>query len=101
MPESFGITKIEYLDRELQQALAAEALVGVLRRQMSTSSRREFHTCTLALRRVLVLTNKRSTTARTRFVFHSYLSILFTSIFEGNNRFSVAKVVLFVDICKF
>ena len=98
---SFGIINKHCLDRKLQQALAAEALVGVLRRQMSTSSRRKYHASALAFSGILVLTNKRSTTARTRFVFHSYLSILFTSIFEGNNRFSVAKVVLFVDICKF
>ena len=71
MPEASGITKIEYLDRELQQALAAEALVGVLRCQMCTSSRREFYACTLAFSGILVLTNKRSTTARTRLVFHS------------------------------
>ena len=71
MPEASGITKIEYLDRELQQALAAEALVGVLRCQMCTSSRREFHACTLAFSGILMLTDKRSTTARTRFVFHS------------------------------
>ena len=71
MPELFGTTDIDCLNRELQQALAAEALVGVLRSQMRTSSGREFHACTLALSRILVLTNKCSTTSRTRFVFHS------------------------------
>ena len=56
---------------QFDEALAAEALVGVLHCQMSTSSGREFHACTLALNGILVLANKRSTTARTRFMFHS------------------------------
>ena len=73
---SFGTTNIDCLNRELQQALAAEALVGVLCCQMCTSSRREFHACTLAFRWILVLTNKRRTTSRTRLVFHSCLSYL-------------------------
>ena len=47
-------------------------LVRVLLCQMSTCSRREYHTCTLALSGILVLANKRSTTARTRFMFHRY-----------------------------
>ena len=70
-PNKFGTTKIDCLDRELQQALAAEALIGVLCCQMCTSSRREFHACALAFSGILVLTNKRRTTARTRLVFHS------------------------------
>ena len=101
MPESFGTTNIDCLVRELQQAFAAEALVGVLRSQMCTNCGREFHACTLALGGILVLTNKRGTTSRTRFVFHSCLSNLFTSFCEGKNRFSVAKVMLLVDIYKF
>ena len=100
MPESFGTTNIDCLDRELQQALAAEALVGVLRRQMSTSSGREYHASALAFSGILVLTNKRGTTTRTRLVFHSsyIIHIIFV---RGNNCFLVAKVMLLVDICKF
>ena len=71
LPESFGTTNIDCLNRELQQALAAEALVGVLLCNMSTNSGREFHACALAFSGILVLTNKCGTTARTRFVFHS------------------------------
>ena len=86
----FGIINKHCLDRELQQALAAEALVGVLRCQMCTSSRREFHACTLALSGILVLANKRRTTARTRLVFHScyIIHIIFV---RGIIAFSLQK----------
>ena len=84
-PNIFGITKIDCLDRKLQQALAAEALVGILLGNRGANRRSEYPTCTLTLSRVLVLTDKRSTTARTRFVFVQYIisiSSAFTRIAE-------------------
>jgi len=65
---------------QLQQTLAAEALVGILLGNKSASRGREWYACTLALSGILVLTNKCSTATRTSFMFHKLFSGCFATV---------------------
>lgn len=69
-PNTFGTINIDCLEGELQQTLAAEALVGVLLGNRGTSRERELYACALALSRILGLTDELRTAARTRFIYH-------------------------------